>query len=56
MFKEKLLNTNTQQTFRKKNTIFYCFHIYCLFIISLMISPRNVELPPRYGQFLTLGV
>ena len=40
--------------------LFLCFSktkmICLLFIISKMISWRNVELPPWYGQWLTLGV
>jgi len=29
---------------------------YFLFIVSLTISPRNVELPHWYNQWLSLGV
>ena len=35
--------------------VFGCFHFF-LFIISLMISRRNVALPPLYSQRLSLGV
>jgi len=47
-------NIKTQQPFREKN--YFCvfmivlFSFDLLFIISLMISPGNVDLPPWYGQ------
>jgi len=42
-----------QQTFKKKNKIFivcFLFLLSFLFIFFLMISARNVELPPWYDQ------
>jgi len=49
-------STKTQKTFRKK-PIFCVFRIFIfLFLISQMISPRNVELPPWYGQWHIEGL
>ena len=51
-------NIMTQQTFRQ--TIFCVFRIFLYFLFLLIISkttsPKNVELPPWYGQCLSLGV
>ena len=43
---------------QKKNIfgLLFFFRIFLfVFIISLMISPSNVDLPPWYGQWLSLG-
>jgi len=63
---QKLTHRTTQKHLQnhdatdiKKIYIFVCFSDFSfsfLFIISKMNSPRNVELPPWYGQSLSLGV
>ena len=43
----------TQKTLRKNLYVVFSdfyFFVFYLFIISLMNSPRNGELPPWYGQ------
>jgi len=49
----------TQQTFREKTTnscvFFFIFLLFSfLFIISAMISARNVELPPWHGKWISV--
>ena len=49
-------NTKTLRTSRRKRH-FCVFGFFFLFIIffKLMLSPRNVELPPWYGQYFYWG-
>jgi len=55
----KIRRTPRRNRHLEKTTLFQFFGFFFfpfLFIISYMISPKHVKLPPWYGQRLALGV